>query len=140
MKHGTPAIVRLSAIGLYGKISPLRSGSVFGKGSCQFVRLLKFKFGSPHRHPIVVFRNPQQLELRFPVMGLRNFDAGLCSGSTKPKAFSARSITCFGSRSPVEVTLTIAFAIRSLIGSSRSVTRTSPASDRAATAARRDSH
>jgi hypothetical protein len=27
--------------------------------------LLKFKCGSPHRHPIVIRRDPQQLELRF---------------------------------------------------------------------------
>jgi bifunctional non-homologous end joining protein LigD len=36
-----------------------------------------------------------------------------------PKAFRARSITSFGFRSPVAVTLTIDFAISSVIGSSR---------------------
>jgi hypothetical protein len=35
------------------------------QGPCQFVRLLKFKSGSPHRHPILIRRDPQQLELRF---------------------------------------------------------------------------
>ena len=42
-----------------------------------------------------------------------------------PKAFNARSITSFGLRSPLAVTLTIAFAISSVIRSSRSVTPTS---------------
>ena len=42
-----------------------------------------------------------------------------------PNAFNARSITCFGSRSPLAVTLTIDFAISSVIGSSRSVVPTS---------------
>src|SRR5262245_54647217 len=42
-----------------------------------------------------------------------------------PRAFKARSITSFGLRSPLAVTLTIAFAIRSVIGSSGLVTPTS---------------
>src|SRR5262245_47414949 len=42
-----------------------------------------------------------------------------------PKAFNARSITSFGLRSPLAVTLTIAFAIRSVIGSFALVTPTS---------------
>ena len=35
-----------------------------------------------------------------------------------PSAFKARSAATFGLRSPLAITLTIAFAIRSLIGSS----------------------
>jgi hypothetical protein len=43
---------------------PTQSG-IRGKGPCQFVRLLKFKCGSAHRHPIVIRRDPQQFDLGF---------------------------------------------------------------------------
>jgi hypothetical protein len=39
--------------------------------------LLKFKCGRPHRHPIVIRRDPQQLELRF----------GAVEGLSYPSAF-----------------------------------------------------
>jgi hypothetical protein len=52
--------------GVVGCAAPLPTQSgIQGKGSCQFVRVLKFKCGSPHRHPIVIRRDPQQLKLRF---------------------------------------------------------------------------
>jgi hypothetical protein len=35
------------------------------QGTLPFIRLLKFKCGSPHRHQIVIDRDPQQLESRF---------------------------------------------------------------------------
>jgi hypothetical protein len=40
-------------------------GIRLGKDPCQFVRLLKFKFGSPHRHQIVVSRDGRQLDAAF---------------------------------------------------------------------------
>ena len=44
------------------------------------------------------------------------------AGLRIPRAFNARSITTLGSRSPVAATLTIAFAISSVMGSSRLAT------------------
>jgi len=48
-----------------------------GKGRCRFIRLLKFKSGRPHRHPIVIRGDPQQLEPRF----------GAVEGLSYPSAF-----------------------------------------------------
>jgi hypothetical protein len=40
-------------------------GIRLGKDPCQFVRLLKFKFGSPHRHQIVIGRDGRRLDAAF---------------------------------------------------------------------------
>ena len=61
-----------------GSLSSTASlGIRLGEGPCQFVRLLKFKCGGPHRHLIVIGRNPQQLELGF----------GTVEGVSYPSAF-----------------------------------------------------
>jgi len=73
---------------------PIR-GLVFDLAkTCQSVRLLKFKCGSLHRHPIVSRRDPQQLESRFganPKRTFASFRPG--SGRVAPAfdAFSGRA-------------------------------------------------
>jgi len=52
-------------------------GIRLGKGPCRFIRFLKFKCGRPHRHPIVIRGDPQQLEPRF----------GAVEGLSYPSAF-----------------------------------------------------
>jgi hypothetical protein len=73
-------------------------GIRLGKGPCQFVRLLKFKCGSPHRHPIVIRRDPQQLELRFgAVEGLSYpsaFFGAVAIPATKRNTFSSHGDVC----------------------------------------------